>query len=117
MLVFILVGLIVTLIIDIIIRIKHNIAVFGMYRPVNSAHKWFEYILTILFFISVLIAAFALTYKAIYVLFFGYLTILDSVRALMEYKKGIKEEKEYIIYFVWAVSFSVLFVVSMIFAF
>ncbi|CDQ40029.1 MULTISPECIES: DUF4181 domain-containing protein [Virgibacillus] len=115
---FILVGLVGTLSLDILIRKKHNI-VFGirLYKPVNNTHKWIENTLLIVFIFSVLIAALSLSYIAIYVLLFCFLTILMSIRTVMEYKKGIEEEKEYIISFVWAIGYSVIFIGSAFFMF
>ncbi|GGJ44818.1 DUF4181 domain-containing protein [Virgibacillus salexigens] len=115
---FILVGLVGTLSLDILIRKKHNI-VFGirLYKPVNNTHKWIENTLLIVFIFSVLIAALSLSYIEIYVLLFCFLTILMSIRTVMEYKKGIEEEKEYIISFVWAIGYSVIFIGSAFFMF
>ncbi|GAB3802697.1 DUF4181 domain-containing protein [Virgibacillus kimchii] len=115
---FILLGLVVTFIADILMRRKHHIDFeFRLYRPVNAAHKWMEITLFILFIIGLTMAAFLLPQKAIYAVLFGFLTIDCGIRAYMEYTYGIKEEKEYMINFIWTIGYGVIFIGTVYFTF
>lgn|SRR5690554_6753879 len=106
----------ITFITDLIIRNKLNIDFdLQLYRPVNNAHKWLENILILLFIIGVIIVALILTYKEIYIFFFGFLAILMSIRTYMEYKHGIKEEKQYVSSFVYMLGYLVIFIGSLFF--
>lgn len=116
MLVYMLVVLGITFIIDLIIRQKLNIDFeIGLYRPVNNTHKWLENILILLLVIGVIIVALIFTYKEIFIYFFGFSTILLSVRTYMEYKHGIKEEKQHVSSFVYMVGCLVIFIGSLFF--
>ncbi|ADU32164.1 DUF4181 domain-containing protein [Evansella cellulosilytica] len=101
---------VVTFIVDILISKKYNIFSERLYRHVNHTHKRIENTLFIIFIIVVLIAAFSFSYKTIFLLTYGFFTIMASIRAFMDYNYGIKEEKQYISDFVWAIGFCVTFI-------
>ncbi|WP_047984087.1 DUF4181 domain-containing protein [Ornithinibacillus californiensis] len=111
MLVFILAVLIITILLDLFIRKKHNIVYeFSLYRPVNNAHKWFEWIFLFLFIVVIIVSVFILFYTTeIYAMLFGFLMILTAFRSIMEYKYE-KEEKNYVINFLWTIGHLVIFI-------
>lgn len=115
MLGFILVVLVITLFLDLLIRKKYDITTeFSLYRPVNNTQKQLERIWLILFIIALFIDIFVFSYTITYTLLFAFLTILIGLRALMEFKYE-KEEKTYIANLLWALSYCIIFLVSIFF--
>lgn len=89
-------GLLIILLVEILLRRKYNTG-FHRYRPVDHIHKWIERILVVLFIIG---AFFVVYFHALYggfLVVFAFSAILGFLRAYMEYHKGVKEEKKYII--------------------
>lgn len=83
---FLIISLIITLVIEVIMRKKYKIGFFA-YSTVNHAHKWIERILFILFLIAVSIGAVMYSTHGSFLALYIYLTILVFIRSYMEYKK------------------------------
>ena len=112
------VGLVVTFIFDRIIRKKYNIPFdFQPNRPINNTHKWFEVILLILLLIGIPITMFVFSHNELFALLLVFLTIYYSVRTILEYKYGVREEKQYFKNFIWAIGSFFTFIASILFIF
>lgn len=110
---YLIIILVLMILVSLYLRKKHDIIFdfFVIYRPVSQGHKLFERIFLI-FSITLMISVYFIltsTLFGIYLILFASFTILEGVRAYMEYKH-FRKAKAYIIHTVSAVGNFLLFI-------
>jgi Fe-S cluster assembly iron-binding protein IscA len=99
---------IITSLIALFIRKKYAIDTYFPYRPFNNTQKWVNRILLSLTVLSA-VGIFVFSYPEILVLIcIGFGIIINGYSTYMEYKHE-REEKEYIVSFVWTIGTLVMF--------
>jgi len=102
--------LLITIIVTFLLRKKYHLPTgFRLYRHRTPFHKRLEFVLLVLYILAAIVTMIFFTYSGIYLLLFAFFATLMIIRAFIEYKHE-PDEKEYIIRFIWFISWGILFI-------